>query len=296
VSGAAASGGAPQGAGRGVVRDLGYRRYDGPRTSDRTRIAVMVLRGLRQAWKRRAVRRLAALPLLPTIGFAVALGAQARIVGGATDSYLLDVTVKVYGALGPAFLLVLQTGTVIADDRRAGAFPFYFARPLTRAQYLAGKAIPVCALAAVATTVPPLLLVAVRIALAGAPDLWTALLLVPRAIVAGLSAALVLSLPQLALSSLARSRAAAQAGYAALVFVGAILGPAVARMTRSAWPLLLSVPAQLESVGRAIYGLAPAADERALPAWAAALAAGALVAASLALARGQLERVEVVAE
>ena len=70
------------------------------------------------------------------------------------------------GTMTLAFLLALFAGAgQVADDTRAGAFQFYFARPVTRDQYLVGKVVPVLTLTLFITLGPALLLSLLRLAL-----------------------------------------------------------------------------------------------------------------------------------
>ena len=71
-----------------------------------------------------------------------------------------------WGTMTLAFLIALFAGAgQVADDTRAGAFQFYFARPVTRDQYLVGKVMPVVVLTMFIALVPALLLSLLRLAL-----------------------------------------------------------------------------------------------------------------------------------
>ena len=71
-----------------------------------------------------------------------------------------------WGTMTLAFLIALFAGAgQVADDTRAGAFQFYFARPVTRDQYLVGKVVPVVTLTLFIALGPALLLSLLRLAL-----------------------------------------------------------------------------------------------------------------------------------
>jgi hypothetical protein len=116
--------------------------------------------------------------------------------------------------------------------------------------------------------------------------------LVLAALGAGLIETLVLSLPALALSSLSSRRGLVQGGYATLFLLPWIVGGIFVRVTRSPWPGVLSIPAQLENVARFLFRMP--SDERTLPVWLSAALLTALVAGSIAILRRRLDDVEVV--
>jgi ABC-type transport system involved in multi-copper enzyme maturation permease subunit len=281
-----------------AIRDRGYQPYAGERAPAGTRWRVIAARALasstRQAW----VIVLLVSAALPALVGGVAMYIKAKLAARLSveppDAYVFYVAVKPYGTSFIAFLTALTVGSgAIADDRRAGAFAFYFARPVTRDEYLAGKLAATVALVGAAAAGAPLALALLRLALAtDGAEAWRLAPLPLYAVGFGALEALALAAPALALSSLTRGRGAAQGGFAALFLLPWIGGAMVARVARSPWPLLLSLPDDLEAVAHALYRV-PVEDARALPAWAAAAALAALVAGALWLVRRQLAAVEV---
>jgi hypothetical protein len=279
----------------GTIRDRGYRRYDGAYRPEGARPWVIARRMFWLSLRPRVVKALVLFAFLPALiaSVVVVVHAKLAVVAGTVD-YVYDVQVKAYGALFFGFAMAMAAGGgAIADDARARAFPFYFARPTTRDQYLLGKLVPLAALVGLTTVAPPLLVAGVRLAYAaGGQEIASALFVLAKALALGLIEVALFALPQLACSALTPSRGAAQLAFAALFFLPSTLGAIFGHMSRSPWPSLLSIPALLESVGRAIYGLS--AEDRGLPPLVALAVITAIVAGSVLVTRRRLSQAEVV--
>jgi ABC-type transport system involved in multi-copper enzyme maturation permease subunit len=292
------------------IRDQGYQPYRGPRTPATTRWRVVLghtLRmGLRQPWAIVAL----ALGALWCVGWAVALYLSMRLIASAPPGagndlpipdpavYAGTILVRWYGVPVFAFLMaMLVGGSTIADDRRGNAFSFYFARSLSRDQYLAGKLVASSLAVALISAGAAMLMVLVRLSLyrTGTDAVLPLVLLPLRALALGLLEALALTTPALALSSLSPRRGLVQGGFAAWFFLPAILGAIAASLTRSPWPRLLSPLAQLEAVGALLFGDVSFAGEVPLPWLPALVALGVTIAGSVAFVRWRLAATEVVA-
>lgn len=290
------------------IRDQGYRPYEGTRTPAATRWRVVLQHALRHTARQPWVivtLVVAAVPAL--IASAVLfLAAQAskltpQLLGVASEGelvtvaarFLCDFQVRWYGVLFFAFAMALLAGGgAIAEDARTGAFDFYFARALSKDQYLAGKLGASLVLALVVCAGPPLLLVA-TLASVAPPEAaagGVAWLLALKLLALATVEALAFTLPAVALSSLGARRGFAQATFSALFFAPWILGAIGAGIGRSPWPKLLALPSQLEAIGARIYALEPPADARPLPWLAAAAALSATTAGAFLLARHRVGR------
>lgn len=284
---------------KGAIRDRGYQRYTGRHTPERGRWALIASRMLRMSARQPWVMVMLILCIFPGLVGAVLMYIQAKLYAAgmapAPDPYVYYLYTKPYGTLLLAFLTALFAGGgAIADDVRGGAFQFYFARPITRDQYLAGKVVAPVVLVACVSLGPALLLSLLRVALAkDAADAAGAVLLPLKALGLGLIEAAVLGVPVVALSSLSKGRGYVQGAFAALFLLPWILGAIFVGVTRSPWPALLSIPAHLQGVGRFFFAL-PAEDERVLPVWVSAAVLAAVVAGSLAVLRRRLAAMEVV--
>ena len=285
----------------GTILDRGYTPYTGRYTPDASRWKVIASRMLRMSARQWWAILLMIAAVIPLLVSAVQMWFMSKVAAAAPpgiqltnpDSYAM----LPWGTMTLAFLIALFAGAgQVADDTRAGAFQFYFARPVTRDQYLVGKVMPVVVLTMFIALVPALLLSLLRLALlpSGA-EVVKKLPLVGATLIIGTIEALVLAIPAVAISSLSRRRAYVQGGYAILYLLPWIVGGIFVKVTRSAWPALLSVPAHQENLARFDYRQPLPEGEHALPVWISAAFAALRVGGSLALLRRRLASVEVIA-
>jgi ABC-2 type transport system permease protein len=290
--------GAPK---EGTIVDRGYQPYTGGYTPAASRWQVIAARMLRMTARQPWVIVMLVLAVFPVLIAAVRMWIMSKVIALAPPGMAiepLDAYVMLpWGTMTLGFLLALFAGGgQVADDARAGAFQFYFARPVTRDQYLVGKLVPVLVLTMLVTLVPSLLLSLLRLALvASGAEVLRKLPLVGASLIVGSVETLALALPAVALSSLSKRRGYVQGLFATLYLLPWVLGAIFVNVTRSAWPALLSIPAHLENVARFLYRVPPPDGARVLPVWVSALVLAALVSGSLALLRRRLSAVEVVA-
>ncbi len=285
----------------GAILDRGYTPYTGRYTPDAARWKVIAARMLRMSARQWWAILLLIATVIPLLVAAVQMWIMSKLYAMAPPG--VEVTspdhfvMLPWGTMTLAFLIALFAGAgQVADDTRAGAFQFYFARPVTRDQYLVGKVVPVVVLTMFIALVPALLLSLLRLALLpSSAEVVKKLPLVGATLIIGTVEALALAIPAVAISSLSRRRAYVQGGYAILYLLPWIVGGIFVKVTRSAWPALFSVPAHLENLARFVYRQPLAEGERALPVWISAAFVAALVAGSLALLRKRLASVEVIA-
>jgi len=285
----------------GTILDRGYAPYSGRYTPEASRWKVIAARMLRMSARQWWAILLLVATVIPLLVSAVQMWFMSKVAAAAPPGIQLTnpdtYAMLPGGTMTLAFLIALFAGAgQVADDTRAGAFQFYFARPVTRDQYLVGKVMPVVVLTMFIALVPALLLSLLRLALlpSGA-EVVKKLPLVGATLIIGTIEALVLAIPAVAISSLSRRRAYVQGGYAILYLLPWIVGGIFVKVTRSAWPALLSVPAHLENLARFVYRQPLPDGEHALPVWISAAFVALLVAGSFALLRKRLSAVEVVA-
>jgi len=288
----------------GTIVDRGYQPYSGRYTKEASRWQVIAGRTLRLAARQWWAILILIATVVPLLVAAVRMWLMSKLAAAPAEALKgmqLDspdvYAMLPWGTMTLAFLIALFAGAgQVADDARAGAFQFYFARPVTRDQYLVGKVVPVVVLTLFISLVPALLLSLLRLALLpSGTEVLHKLPLVGAAIVVGTLEALVLAVPAVAISSLSKRRAYVQGGYAILYLLPWVMGLIFVKVTGSPWPDVLSVPAHLENVARLIFRLPATEDARTLPVWVSALFLAALVAGGLALLRKRLASVEVVA-
>jgi ABC-type transport system involved in multi-copper enzyme maturation permease subunit len=117
------------------------------------------------------------------------------------------------------FLITIVLGGLIADDRRANALQLYLSKPVTRIEYILGKAAPLLILILGLTLVPALCLILLQIVFSGSVSfLANNLFLLPAITLASLVRALLSTFMILALSSLSKSRRFVAIMYAGIIF------------------------------------------------------------------------------
>jgi ABC-type transport system involved in multi-copper enzyme maturation permease subunit len=294
----------------GVVVDRGYQPYRGTLTAESGRWKVIARRALGMTARQPWIIVMLVLTVFPTLIFGALMWVQTKMAavagpeaaeaaGGikAADAFVLYLAVKPYGTLLLSFMIALFAGgSAVADDARAGAFQFYFARPVTRDQYVAGKLVAAVTLTAMVTLAPALLLALFRLATAtSGAEVWQRLPDLVGAVTLGLIEALALAAPALALSSLSRGRGYAQGAFAGLFLLPWVVGGIFVAVTRSAWPAIGSLPAHFENIGRWLHRVPASPNEHTLPVWVSLAVVAAIVVGSIALLRKRLTSVEVVA-
>lgn len=204
--------------------DLSYQRFEGPRTSRFRRSLALARSAASLLLRRRSFLLLLAVCWIP----AVVRAAQiyfARQFPQAPE--FLTITPDTFREfLGqqvrflPVVLVTLATGaSAIAADFASGAFTITLSKPISRLDYLLGKALPVAAAVSAVTLAPALALLLLHQSLAPDFELLSKAPWLPLAITAySLLLALYYTLSVLAVSSLCRSGRVAGAGFAALVF------------------------------------------------------------------------------
>ena len=230
-----------------------WRPWSGTRETSRLRCAPIVRAGLRIAFRKKLPLVILFLPpVVATIifsfvvytvaalaqgmvpaGLGAAGGAMGQAMGGGIAGDFVQQLVKVremivgFHLSTDLFSLLLMAwfgAGLLAEDRRSGAHLLYFARPLTRSDYLLGK-LGIVALFGVLGSVLPGLVI-ITVAVAASPDwsfleqegsvVWKTLLF------GGAWTATVASIV-LAVSSLASRRTYALAGiFGLFMFTGAV--------------------------------------------------------------------------
>ncbi len=210
------------GAGRtsGVIHDLGYRRYDGPRLGRRRIVAALAWHSFRSAFglgrgaKAKIVPVIAFLVLcLPAVvnAFAMSRG-NARVVDYDTYTPVLRNLIMIV-------FVAVQAPELVSRDLRSRVLPLYFSRPIKTGDYPLAKYLGFTAALLVMLEVPLLLLYAGSIAnVHGGSAVWAETRALIPGLLVGLMFAMVLSAIGLALASLTGRRAFAT-GAVAVFFV-----------------------------------------------------------------------------
>lgn len=239
--------------------DLSYRRFEGPRTSRFRRSFALARSAASLLLRRRSFLLLLAVSWIPAVVRAVQIYV-ARQFPEAPDFF--TITPETWREfLGqqvrflPVVLVSLATGaSAIASDFASGAFTIYLSKPISRLDYVLGKAMPVAGAVSAVTLAPALALLLLHLSLAPDFELLSKAPWLPLAVTAySLFLALYFTLSVLAVSSLCRSGRVAGAGFAALVFGSEIVARTATSRVFGA-PRFLSLNGSAIDAGRWFFG------------------------------------------
>jgi ABC-type transport system involved in multi-copper enzyme maturation permease subunit len=278
------------------IHDQGYQRYQGQRVPVGRAWWTMARMHLITAFKRRWFL------LLVFAGWARFLGYAAFYIIGpvfipqmASFAQTNPQTFRNFlnGQGFFVFLITIVLGGLIADDRRANALQLYLSKPVTRIEYILGKAAPLLILILGLTLVPALCLILLQIVFSGSVSfLANNLFLLPAITLASLVRALLSTFMILALSSLSKSRRFVAIMYAGLIFFTSSMHQVLRSITGSqAWAAISPgnmVDVFTDWVFR-VRGPQP------VPIYVAVLVIVGLIAASLWVLERRVRPVEIVA-
>ena len=287
-----------------------YRPYDGPLTPERTRFLAVARYALAELSESKVLMGFVVLCMFPflieAIGIYVASSGPARAIlriSGQPDpmnAEFFGVALVIQGALA-VMLSAWVAPVLVSPDLVNGALPLYLSRPLSRAEYVLGKAVALATLLSLVTWVPVLTLFVLQAGLA--PAEWAvANFRLAWAILAGAWLWIaVLTLLGLALSAWIRWRLVASASLFAVFFLGAAFGEVWTEVLKTPWGRLANLGYMMAVVWVELFGTqaSPAASREVralieLPVWAAAGGLAAVCAASLWMLDRRLRAREVV--
>lgn len=287
------------------VRDLGYQPYEGARLPPSNNTRVMLRHGLSRAWGSWLVKTAAFLSWAP---FMVGCGlwgfqwwAFNQMVQQGMPADRFEVTAggeflqHLYGWYLWVFGLMVTLGAgagAISEDLAHRAFQFYFSKPVTAPQYLAGRVLAVAIWMFALTFAPAMLMVVAMVGMSAEEARLENLgLIIPALIHSGLIAA-VTSVASVTVSSFSKSRALTMSTWVLVFVVPYVLGSIVDEVGTWPWLKLLSLPALLGVVGDALFKVS---REDSLAWYHALPILAGVVAGGVSLCLHRLRRAEVVA-
>jgi ABC-type transport system involved in multi-copper enzyme maturation permease subunit len=276
------------------IHDQGYRRYGGTRSAVGRAWLVIATAGIRNLIAKRAFLGLMLIAWGPFVFWAVQIYASANFQQaaflapkGETFRQFLE-----FQDLFVFFVTIWVGAGLIANDRRANALQLYLSKPLSAAEYVAGKMAILFVFLIFVTWAPAMGLLLVQAVFAGSfTFIWNNTYLLPAITLFSLAQVLLASSTMLALSSLSKSSRFVGVMYAGLMFFTAALFQALRGITRSTAFAWISPGASLEQLGDVMFRLQPRYD---LPPALAALAVVALIAASAFVLARRVKGVEIV--
>lgn len=198
---------------RAAIHDLGYKRYVGTRRPQSTRWQVIVRNLVAMSWRGWWQVKLWLLgAAFITIGVGVPMYISRHEIfenalggGGLPLTWsdaLIPISYRFYPWVAFVVSLTVLSG-VVARDLRAGAFEFYFSRPVRPIDYVIGKVGGAAVLMSFFLLVGPLLLSLFRVGLSRSTDeLMTTLIVVPKTLLIGAVSTLAFAVVPLAFSAL----------------------------------------------------------------------------------------------
>ena len=275
---------------RAAIHDLGYRGYLGSRRPQSTRWQVIVKNLLRSAWRGWWKTKLWLLPALAiVVGFAVAMyvSRYAAARGGLPASWVDEALPMSFGLFPwPAFIVSMTVvATIVSDDLRAGAFEFYFSRPVRPGDYVAGKLAGASLIMAIFLLAGPLLLSLFRLGLCRDLDeVLSALIVVPKTLLVGTVASVAMAALALAFSTLSSEPRYTLAGWAAFFVLGGGTAAALSQILERPAIAAISPKSAIAGLASGVFGAQlPNPWSTQPPLWACALSLAGYLGVSLAL-------------
>lgn len=278
------------------LHDLSYQRFDGHRTSRFARSFAMARSAATLLLKRRSFLLLLVVSWIPVIVRAaqiyIARQFPQAVPFVTVDALLWQEFLSQQVVLLPVILVALYTGaSAIATDLSTGAFVVYLSKPISRVDYVIGKAMPVMGALLAVTLVPALVLLLVHVFVSEELELLTTSPTLPLSIALfSVWMCAYFTLAVLAISSLTRSARVAGAGFGALalgtkvVFLGTL-----SRLRVDSPPSFLSMIDATVDSGHVFFGNVESATSPFL----SIAAMIAFMGASLAVLRWRLSSAEV---
>lgn len=286
------------------VREKGYHHWEG-QLQDKGRMFWPITRtGIKLAFQRKRFKFLFALSFMPAITFAVGIYISERLEDFKFMAQGAERTLQVnpgffrtYLSLDFIFFMILLLmalggAGLIADDFRHKAIQLYFARPLTRLDYLLGKAGVVMFFVGLLTLVPALILFLLKLLFSGSFKFFLDYPWVPLSIVIYSAFLMVFFTCYVLLaSSVSKNRNYVIALIFAVYYLSEIARGIFYVIFRSPYSILLSIPGNLQQVAAAVFQVKPAL---AVPWYLSFLVLFAFCLLSFFFLRRKLRGVEVI--
>jgi len=278
------------------LHDLSYQHFDGPRTSRFNRSFSLARSSASLLLKRRSFLLLLAVSWIPVLARMAQIYVARRFPQAfpfiTVDAALWQEFLSQQVVFLPVILVALYTGAgAISTDLSSGAFVVYLSKPVSRIDYVFGKAMPVMAALLVVTVVPALTLLVVHVFVAEDFELFAATPFLPLSVVIySVWICLYFTLTVLAVSSLTRSARVAGAGFGALALGSRVIfSGALSRFSLDQPLAFMSMIDSTVDSGHLFFGNAASATTPFL----SIAAMVSLMVASLAVLRRRLRSAEV---
>jgi len=242
------------------LHDLSYQHFVGPRTSRFSRSFAMARSSASLLLKRRSFLLLLAVSWIPVIVRVAQMYVSRQFPQAfpfiTVDAALWQEFLAQQVVFLPVILVALFTGAgAISTDLSTGAFVVYLSKPISRVDYVVGKAMPVMAALLVVTLVPALTLLVVHLFVAENFELFAVTPFLPVSVVIySVWICLYFTLTVLAISSLTRSTRVAGAGFGALALGSEVIFVGLSRLRLVQPPAFLSMIDSTVDSGHLFFG------------------------------------------
>ncbi len=245
------------------IHDQGYRHFGGTREARGRGWLVIATAGLKSALAKRPVVFLLLVAWIPFAYQAI----KFYLTTTFGQLQVLATTAQTFrefleGQDTFIFFLTIYIGTgLIANDRRANALQIYLSKPLTRLEYVAGKATILAAFLLGVTWLPAVLLLAVQAMFAGNLAFIKAnAFLFPAITVYAFVQVVLATSTMLALSSLSKSSRFVGIMYAGVVFFTDSVFATLKYLMNAGFASLVSPTQSMAQIGDVIFRVPPRHD------------------------------------
>ena len=245
------------------IHDQSYRRYGGGKATPGQAWTVIAKAGILNMIRKRAFMGLLILAWAPVVVRAV----QIYVTANYPQVAMFAPTAETFRQFLEqqdilVYIVTVYVGAgLIANDRRANALQIYLSKPLSRTEYIFGKAAILFSFLLFVTLVPALLLLVLQVLFAGSfAFLQKNLFLFPAITVATLLEAVLLTFTMLALSSLSKSSRYVGILYTGIIFFTGAIFLVMYAITGSSGVSWLSVSENLSQVIDVIFRQTPRYD------------------------------------
>ena len=276
------------------IHDQGYRRYAGGR--DATGLAWLVI--ARAGIKTMLSKRLFLGLLLFSYGPFLVRCVQLYLSTNFSQVAFLAPTAQTFREFLEQqeifiFFITIYVGAgLIANDRRANALQIYLSKPLTRVEYVAGKATTLAIFLLAATWLPAMLLLFMQIMFAGSfAFVQKNAFLFPAITVYAFLQVILATFAMLALSSLSKSARFVGIMYAGVIFFTDAIFGMLKYVVKAGGASVVSPTQSLAQLGDVIFRVPPRHDTPIAFSLAVVVI---MVAGSLLILERRIRGVEVV--
>jgi len=279
------------------IHDQGYRRFAGTREPRGRAWLVIMKAGIRSTLARKWLRIILLASWAQFLARAVVM--YFTTTYGQLASSVLATNAQTFREflerqdIFVFFITIFVGAGLIANDRRANALQIYLSKPLTRAEYIAGKAGTLLIFLVAVTWVPAILLLAVQTMLAGNFTFVRAnAFLLPAITVYAALQVLLATFTMLALSSLSKSARFVSIMYAGVIFFTDAVFGMLKFLVRASGASLVSPTQSLAQIGDVIFRVPPRHDT---PIVLSIVVVVGLIGLSILVLERRIRGVEVVA-